>query len=195
MRTLLAAGAMLTIAASAAAQSQIDPGPPTHLPPNMRPGAVQYTYTARTVAPVRRSGEVVVLGVHWNCEGTTCTARGPWPRPVMAGCAALVGAIGPISALGRPGAEFTAAQVNECNGRAAAPPPTQSAGPAPVSLQAGELVLVGGAQSTAAPQPNGPTPIMSGELTLVGGAVGAPAGPSDTPAVELNSSELVLVGR
>lgn len=191
LATILAV--VLAVTLAHAQTPPIRPLPPTHVPPQT---TAQYTYTARTQAAVRRTGEVVVLGVHWTCSDTTCTVTGPWPRPLMLGCVALVRQIGPITALGRPGAQFTPAQVAQCNASvgarsASSPPPSML----PVTTQ--ELSVVGGNTSAGASIPSaaGRIVTMTGELSLVGGALGDSSTPPPPSLLEVTTSELSVVGQ
>lgn len=176
-------------AQSALAQTTIRPGVPTHLPESLRQGPSQFIYTARTQSPVRRSGDVVVLGVHWTCEGTTCTATGPWPRPLMPACVVLVRAIGPIVSLGRDGVAFTDAQVQRCNTAASSTPRDNPIAP-PAVVTTNELSAIGGAVQSG-PQPPATLSIETLPLIAVGGSIGAGAPP---PPTSITTPQLSAIG-
>ncbi len=54
-------------------------------------------------------------GIRWRCDGDTCTASGPWPRPGVAACRALAAEVGPLRSYGRRGAALSADRVRACN--------------------------------------------------------------------------------
>ena len=71
--------------------------------PHSQGQLLQYTYTARTAAPVHRSGGVTANGIMWTCAGSSCAVTGPWPNPGVSACATLAREVGTIIAYGRSG--------------------------------------------------------------------------------------------
>jgi hypothetical protein len=134
-RTLAAALLVATIATAHAQTVQLPPGQqiqrqqPTLPAPQLQTGS--YVYTARTAAPVRRSGAVTASGITWACQGTSCTVTGPWPQPGVGACTALMREVGRITAYGRQGAMLNTAQLAQCNASLLSPPPPPAPPPPP----------------------------------------------------------------
>lgn len=188
---------LLALSAAFAADAQTPPDnfrlpPLTHVQNNSGP---PYTYIVRTVNPVRRSGDVVVLGVHWSCRESACTASGPWPRPLVPACIALAREIGPVAAVGRPGAVLTLAQIATCNAGLAAPTPTPAPRDPGIALRTAELSAVGGADvPVSAPVIPLPLSLTTPELSVVGGAATSATPPPIPPPMSITTPELSAVG-
>jgi len=77
-----------------------------------------------------KEGAVTAAGIEWRCDAKSCTAKGPWPAPSVASCAALAREVGPLASYGRPGSALDATQMAECNrgGSKTAPPAGPTAG-------------------------------------------------------------------
>lgn len=74
-----------------------------------------YTYTAVTQTKAMKQGMVMVGSLRWQCRGSECSIRGPWPSPEVAACHRLAEQVGPIRSYGRPGRELSRDQLAECN--------------------------------------------------------------------------------
>jgi hypothetical protein len=98
-----------------AQKSPPKPGLPPGLPPAAAPTPTQYDYAATLAAIAKMQGAVVASGITWQCQGTRCTTRGPWPAPGVGGCAALAKLVGAVTAYGRPGAQLSPADLASCN--------------------------------------------------------------------------------
>jgi hypothetical protein len=173
-----------------------------------------YQYTAQTTQQVRRQGNVVAAGITWACRGQACTTSGPWVRPGVEACRALVAEVGVISAYGRTGAMLSVAELAACNATTAtvAPnvvvppivraPPTivTRSGPGltvrtdgPVTIAVPEMTFVGGALIATPDRGAAPVAVNVSELAFVGGAM---VDRGDVgPPVTVNVPELLFVGR
>lgn len=87
-----------------------------------------YSYTADTAQPVSRKGPVAAGGLQWDCQESRCMISGYWPELGTKTCQALSQTVGTIKSFGRPGAEFNAAQLRECNTRRVEIRPARGAG-------------------------------------------------------------------
>jgi hypothetical protein len=171
--------------------------------------AQQYTYVARTAAPVARQGAVTAGILTWQCQSSACSIAGPWPIPSPEACAQLAAEVGRIIEYGRPGRVLDAAGLATCNAGLAATAPSAPAGPsqiyrrstAPVTgavvrpssseITSTELSFVGGGPVGARAEVN--TTITSTELSFVGGA---PVEPGRTPTSStIDVPELSFIGR
>jgi hypothetical protein len=94
--------------------AQVDPTLPTG-PDPLAPTTplTIHTYTARTTRTVTTS--VTAGAIRWECSKNECTNEGPWTSLGIEACRALARLVGPIEAFGRPGAQYTPAQITECN--------------------------------------------------------------------------------
>jgi hypothetical protein len=121
----------LGVAPSALAQAPTPPvSMPRTLPPTGQSDPQSYTYAAKTTGPVRRAGMITAGGISWQCMGSSCSAAGPWPQPLVPACEALAHEVGTIALYGRIGALLSAAQLAQCNASALVP---SSPFPAPTS--------------------------------------------------------------
>lgn len=84
--------------------------------------AQDYRYVATFNAPVITEGAVSVSNINWTCQGNTCAATGPWPKPGASACAALSAVQGAITSYGHTGAMLDPKGLDICNKRAARPP-------------------------------------------------------------------------
>ncbi|MFV2057420.1 MAG: hypothetical protein ACC707_13185, partial [Thiohalomonadales bacterium] len=75
----------------------------------------QYNYTAKLKAATRRTGILNIRGIKWNCQGTRCTTRGPWPQPGINSCNQLAQKVGQITVYGHPGKRLSTGQLATCN--------------------------------------------------------------------------------
>ena len=99
MRILIAAAALLTLAAPAAAQS-----------PN------RLTLADPASAP---SGRTIIDGASCSCdEAGQCVANGGRSQPATRACRRAVARLGPVTAFAWKGTELDAAQLAECNAAA-----------------------------------------------------------------------------
>ena len=106
MRRLAAAGAVLLLGLVSGAHAQ------------------SYVYEAVSEAGMRQTGQVEAAGIVWTCNTKSCVSEGPWPEPGMEACRALARAVGPLASYGHQKAQFDAAQLAECNGKAGGKPAT-----------------------------------------------------------------------
>lgn len=74
-----------------------------------------YAYTATTVGSPKKQGAVMASKITWNCNATGCKTTGPWPTPGVGACRALAVLVGPIRSYGHPGAQLSAADLENCN--------------------------------------------------------------------------------
>jgi hypothetical protein len=134
---------------------------PQPIPPPQRlptPNIISFEYTARTAAPVRRSGEITAGTLTWSCNGSRCTIRGPWAQPGVSACAALAQQVGTIVSYGRTGAMLSAEQLAQCNAAAPAPAPVPAPTPAPAS--GGVAITTAGLFAEGAPAAFAPPPVF-----------------------------------
>ena len=86
-------------------------------------------FTAQTVAPAKRQGNVNVAGGAWRCQGATCSRTGPQALLSVDACQALAHEVGAIRSYGYPAKRLDAGELSKCNEglAAAAPAPAQQA--------------------------------------------------------------------
>jgi hypothetical protein len=86
-------------------------------------------FTAQTVAPAKRQGNVNVAGGAWRCQGATCSRMGPQTLLSIDACKALAHEVGAIRSYGYPAKRLDAGDLSKCNEglAAAAPAPAQPA--------------------------------------------------------------------
>ncbi len=77
--------------------------------------AATNVYTARLRGPVPSPGLVKARETIWKCHERRCTATAPWPSASINHCRALSGAVGGITAFGRPGSRLNTLELARCN--------------------------------------------------------------------------------
>lgn len=80
-----------------------------------RPAVATYDYRATTREKVGKSGVVTSGDRIWQCGGTQCTSRGPWPIPDVVSCQSLAGQVGEITSYGYAGKQLNPNQLSQCN--------------------------------------------------------------------------------
>jgi hypothetical protein len=94
--------------------AQVDPTlPPGPGPLDPTTPLTIHTYTARTTRTATKS--VTAGAIRWDCRAKECTNQGPWTSLGIEACRSLARLVGPIEAFGRPGLQYTPAQITECN--------------------------------------------------------------------------------
>jgi len=73
----------------------------------------QTYYTASLAAPVAAQ-QVIIRGVLWKCEGSTCTAARDVSRDVNV-CARLAKKVGAVATFATPKGAITAEDLTRCN--------------------------------------------------------------------------------
>jgi hypothetical protein len=107
-------GALAMMLFASHAHAQLEPVLPTDRDPLDRgTPQITQTYTARTTG--KMAATVTAGALRWECRENECTNHGPWTTLGIEACRALRRLVGPIEAFGRPGAQYTPAQLAECN--------------------------------------------------------------------------------
>ena len=61
------------------------------------------------------SGNTIIDGAAWRCEGATCTASGGANQPATRACRRVVARFGPVTSFSYKGVALTAEQIAACN--------------------------------------------------------------------------------
>lgn len=62
------------------------------------------------------SGNTIIDGANWRCEGAACTATGGANQPATRACRRVVARLGQVSAFTYRGTTLSAEQLATCNG-------------------------------------------------------------------------------
>lgn len=112
--SLIGVLALMLVSFPSSTYAQLDPTlPPGTDPLDPTTALTIHTYTARTTRNVTKS--VTAGAIRWECTKNECTNQGPWTSLGIEACRALARLVGPIESFGRPGAQYTPAQVTQCN--------------------------------------------------------------------------------
>lgn len=76
-------------------------------------------YSAKLAAPVDGARKEVLGGALWKCEGGACRAVADTSSPA-ASCARVVKTFGKVASFATSKGEFSPAQLDKCNAKAAA---------------------------------------------------------------------------
>jgi hypothetical protein len=81
------------------------------------PAFAQAPATSAVLADAARAptGNTIIDGATWRCEGTTCTASGGANQPATRACRRVAARLGPVSAFSYKGVALTAEQIAACN--------------------------------------------------------------------------------